>query len=222
MENVIDLTASDKLFLSEKAEENSEQTPQAAEQTETEPLISETEETTHERSSAPTRGSARTIMTVTAICGAAAGVILALNGKADASAVSAAAERISGDFIGIFLRRALSGAAILILEFLLGFFAFGDFISWIFPVLSGMGAGFFLGVVKNPVFLPSEITVLIAVILSGASSALFSRRLLGLAAGNRAFARGMSVSEYSARFALALLAVAAASVYEGIAALNFV
>ena len=219
MENVIDLTNQDKLFLSENNEDNNEQT---SENEQTETLISQTEENTHEHSAAPTKGSARAIMTVTAIFGAAAGVILALNGKADAAAVSAVMERITGDFLNIFVSRMIFGAIMLTAEFLLGFFAFGDFISWVVPVVSGMGAGFFLGVVKNPVFLPSEIVTLIAVILLGANSALFSRRLLGLAAGNRAFSRGMTVFEYLGRFFLALIAVTVAAVYEGIAVVNFV
>lgn len=219
MENVIDLTNQDKLFLSENNEDNNEQ---SGESDETETLISESEENTHERSVAPTKGSARAIMTVTAILGAAAGVILAFNGKADAAAVSAVMERISGDFLNIFVRRMIFGAIMVAAEFLLGFFAFGDFISWVVPVVSGMGAGFFLGVVKNPVFLPSEIVTLIAVIMFGANSALFSRRLLGLAAGNRAFSRGMTVFEYLGRFFIAVVAIAVAAVYEGIAVVNFV
>lgn len=219
MENVIDLTNQDKLFLSENNEDNIEQ---SGENEQTETLTSNAEENTHERSIAPTKGSARAIMTVTAILGISAGVILAFNGKADAEAVSAVMERTTGDFLNIFVSRLIFGAIMLTAEFLLGFFAFGDFISWTVPVVTGLGTGFFLGVLKNPVFLPSEIMTLIAVILFGANSALFSRRLLGLASGNRAFSRGMTVLEFMGKFLIALIAVAVAAVYEGIAVVNFV
>lgn len=174
-----------------------------------------------ERSREQTRGGARVLMTIIALCGAAAGVIAALSGSHGAEITSALGERISGGFGEIFLRRALSGCAILLVEFLLGFFAFGDLLSWILPVFAGMGAGFFVAALQNPVFLPSEITVLATVIFAGADSALFSRKLFGLSTGNRAYLRGMSAADYSARFALMALAMVAAGIYEGIAAVNF-
>lgn len=227
MENVIDLTAADKPFSIETAQITAEQQTVEAEGTQisqisepqSSPQISETQP--RERSSADTRGAARAVMIISAVCGAAAGVLLAVTGKADSEVVSALSGRISGSFAEIFLQRALSGGAILLAEFVLGFFAFGDFASWVFPVLAGMGGGFFIAALQKPVFLPSEIAVLIAVIFAGANSAMFSQKLLGLASGKRSYMRGMSASEYAARFALMFLAVVAAAVYEGIAATTF-
>ena len=72
----------------------------------------------------------------------------------------------------------------------------------------------------NPVFIPSEIALLLAVIFSGARSALFSRKLLGLASGDRAYMRGMTAREYAVKFALMLPIVVAAAVYEGVMAVN--
>lgn len=228
MENVIDLTAADKPFTIETTAEIIAE-PQTVEaegaqisqisEARLSPQFSETHP--RERSTADTRGAAKAVMIISAVCGAAAGVLLAVTGKADSEVVSMLSERISGSFIEIFLQRALSGGAILLLEFILGFFAFGDIVSWIFPVMAGMGGGFFIAALQKPVFLPSELAVLLAVIFAGASSALFSRKLLGLASGNRSYMRGMSAAEYSARFALMLLAVIAAAVYEGIAATTF-
>lgn len=209
MENVIDLTAMDKPFDEQTEEIISEpQDPEAA-------------EPPRERSEVETRGGMRILMTITAVCGAAAGALAAITGKADSRVIAALGERLSGSFGEIFLHRALSGGAILLAEFLLGFFAFGDFISWILPVFAGMGAGFFIAAAQKPVFLPSELAVLFAVIFAGASSAMFSKKLFGLSRGNRASLRGMTASEYSARFALTLLLIIAAAVYEGIAATTF-
>ena len=209
MENVIDLTGQDMPF--------SEGTAEITVETE----AHEAAEAPRERSAEQTRGGIRILMSITAVCGAAAGALAALTGNADSRIIAALSERISGDFGGIFLNRALSGGAILLAEFLLGFFALGDFVSWIFPIFAGLGAGFFIAGLQNPVFLPSEAAALFAAVFAAADSALFSRKLFGLAAGNRAYFRGMSAKEYSARFALLFMVMIAAAAYEGIAAVNF-
>ncbi len=213
MENVIDITNADLPFLKETQTDDTAASDVKEQHTEEAPV--------RDRPKAPTRRKARTVMFITALCGTAAGVILALSGKADAEAVMGVSERISGNFGEIFLHRAISGGAILLLEFIFGFFAFGDYISWIFPMLGGMGAGFFSAALQKPIFLPSEIAVLLAVIFAAANSAVFSQKLLGLASGERSFMRGMSLSEYCARFAVALPIIIAAAIYEGIAATNF-
>lgn len=210
MENVIDLTERDMPF--------SEEITEIAAETE----ANEKTEAPREHFSEQTRGGMRILLSIAALFGAAAGAIAAVTGNADSRAVIGLSARISGNFGEIFLHRALSGGAIVLIEFLLGFFAFGDFISWIFPIFAGLGAGFFIAGVQNPVFLPSEAAVLFAVIFAGADSAIFSRKLFGLASGNRAFFRGMSAKEYSARFAFLFLSIVAAALYEGIAAVNFV
>ena len=221
MENVIDLTAADKPFTVEPALPAAEpQNVGTAEERVIEAQLSEPH--TRERSTAENRASARAVMIISSVCGAAAGVILALTGAADKEALAALSERIYGSFGEIFLRRTISGGAVLLLEFLLGFFAFGDCISWVCPIAAGMGGGFFIAALKTPIFLPSELAVLITITLAGASSALFSQKLLGLASGNRAYLRGMSAAEYSVRFALMLSAIIASAIYEGIVAVNFV
>lgn len=229
MENVIDLTASDKPFGIETAQQPSTepliveaegtQVSQTPEQ-QTSPQLSETRY--REQTVSESRAAAQAVMVISAICGAAAGVLLVLTGAMDKEAAAVLSERISLSFGEIFLHRALSGCAILLAEFLLGFFAFGDFFSWICPVFAGMGGGLFIAALKQPVFLPSELAVLLAVIFAGANSALFSRRLLSLASGTSPHLRGMSAAEYSARFALFLLTIVAAAAYEGIAAVNFI
>lgn len=222
MENVIDLTSSDRPFSIETTAEMTAE-PQTVETVGiqiSEPQLSEPR--ARERSAEESRTSARAVMIISAVCGAAAGVVLALTGAADGEAVSALSERISGSFGEIFLRRAISGGAVLLLEFLLGFFAFGDYISWICPVVAGMGGGFFIAALWEPVFLPSEIVTLLVIIFAGANSAVFSRKLLGLASGRRSYLRGMSSAEYSVRFALMLSAMIAAAIYEGIIAAVFV
>lgn len=212
MENVIDLTNTDKPFLSEAAG-SSESVP--SEQN------VEQQSVPRERHAEGSRASERIVMTITALCGAAAGVILALGGKADSGAVAALSEHISKGFGEIFFYRLISVAAVLFAEFLLGFFAFGDHISWLLPLFVGIGSGFYTAALQKPVFLPSEIAVLLVVIFAGARSALFSRKLLGLASGDRAYMRGMTAREYTAKFALMLPIIAAAAVYEGIAATTF-
>ncbi len=212
MENVIDLTNADKSFLSETAE-SSESVPseQNAEQN--------TESVPRERRAEGSRASERIVMTITALCGAAAGVILVLGGKADSGAAAALSEHLSKSFGEIFFGRLIIGAAVLFVEFLLGFFAFGDHISWLLPLFTGIGSGVYS--IANPVFIPSEIALLLAVIFSGARSALFSRKLLGLASGDRTYMRGMTAREYAIKFALTVPLIAAAAVYEGIAATTF-
>ena len=211
MENVIDLTNADKPFI-----------PETAGSSESEQNIAEQnvgqQSAPRERRAEGSRAPERIVMTITALCGAAAGVILVLGGKADDSAVAALQEHLSGGFGEIFFSRLIVGAAVLFAEFLLGFFAFGDHISWLLPLFVGIGSGLYSA--ANPVFIPSEIALLLAVIFSGARSALFSRKLLGLASGDRAYMRGMTAREYAVKFALMLPIVVAAAVYEGVMAVN--
>ncbi len=208
MENVIDLTNSDKPFLSETAvnSENAQSEQNVGQQ-----IVPRARETS--------RASERIVMTITALCGAAAGVILVLGGTADGGAAAALSERLSGGFGEIFFGRLIVGAAVLFAEFLLGFFAFGDHVSWLLPLFMGIGSGVYSAV--EPVFIPSEIALLLAVVFSGARSALFSRKLLGLASGDRAYMRGMTAREYAVKFALTIPIIAAAALYEGIALTTF-
>lgn len=74
------------------------------------------------------RNGSRILMATVGSCGAAVGAIMVFIGQV-------VPDIQNGDFGGVFIGRLAVGAIMLIVEFLLGFFAFGDWLVWSVPML---------------------------------------------------------------------------------------
>ena len=72
----------------------------------------------------------------------AAGLILGIYIAASAPGtdISGSLLCVSGDFLGLLLRRLFWGAAFLISEYVCGFFALGRLLVWAAPLICGLGA----------------------------------------------------------------------------------
>lgn len=167
---------------------------------------------THVRAPEIRRSGTRILMSLTSICGAAAGVVTALSGTA-----SAAAAQWQGSFGEIFLRDVLIGAAFLAAEFLLGYFAFGDWLVWCMPLCFGMGVGLRYAAIGSYALLPCAAAELCAVSFAAAASAGFSRTLLRLSGGGTVYLERSPRKGYALRFLGYFTVIAAAALYEGIA-----
>lgn len=139
------------------------------------------------------RGGSRIIMAISGICGAAAGAAMMFTGKS--------AEIPLGTFGEIFLGGLITGAIMLAAEFLLGFFAFGDWLVWILPLCCGMGCALRICSAATWIEFIGAALRLVGVIFGAARSADFSQLLFKLSCG------GAVYMEFSPRrsFALSLL-----------------
>lgn len=172
---------------------------------------------THVRAPELRRGGARILMGLTAVCGAVSGAVIALTGTAD----SAAVETISGSLVGtvgeLFLRAMITGGVFLAAEFMLGFFALGDWLVWVLPLCYSMGVSLRVAALGTGVLLPSAAVEICAVAFGAATSASFSQTLLRLSRGGSAYRDRAPIRSYAPAFFGYAVMIAAAAVYEGIA-----
>lgn len=169
----------------------------------------------HARSPELRRGEYVILMSATAVCGAVAGVILALSGKADASALARITQDLSSGFGNIFFQRLLIGAAFLLAEFFLGFFAFGDLFVWMAPMCCAMGLSLRIAASESWILLPSAIITLIGCIMGAATSSGLSRTLMRLSHGGTVHLEDSIHIKYTVSFLGYLAAVIAGAIYEG-------
>lgn len=172
-------------------------------------------EYTHVRSPELRRGELLILMSAAAVCGAVGGVILALSGKADPYAVEQIANDLSKDFGGIFLQRLMIGAAFLLIEYILGFFALGDILVWTAPLCCAMGLSLRIAVTESWVLIPSAVVTIAAVVTGAAVSSGFSRALMKLSRGGTVHLESSPRQRFTLNFLLYLAAVIAAAIYEG-------
>lgn len=169
----------------------------------------------HVRSPELKRGENVILMSATAVCGAVGGVILALSGKADISALAKITQHLSSGFGSIFFQRLLIGAAFLLAEFLIGFFAFGDLFVWAAPLCCAMGLSLRIAATESWILLPSAIVTLIACVLGAATSSGMSRTLIRLSRGGTVHLEDSLHVKYIVSFLGYLAAVLAGAIYEG-------
>lgn len=172
-------------------------------------------EYTHVRSPELKRGEYLILMSASAVCGAVGGVILALSGKADPKALAQISEGLSNGFGNIFFQRLIIGAAFLMAEYLLGFFALGDLFVWAAPLCCAMGLSLRIAATQSWILLPSAFVTLIAVIIGSAASSGLSRTLMRLSRGGTVHLEGSLRLKYTVNFLGYLAAVIAGAIYEG-------
>ncbi len=172
-------------------------------------------EYTHVRSPELKRGEYIILMSASAVCGAIGGVILALSGKADPWAVAKITEGLSSGFGNVFFQRTLIGAAFLLAEYILGFFALGDLFVWAAPLCCAMGLSLRITAAQSWILIPSAVVTLIACVTGAATSSGFSRALMRLSRGGTVHLGNSPRQKYTINFLGYLAAVIAGAIYEG-------
>lgn len=147
------------------------------------PIAEQAQESAH---SAP-RVERRTSVALwlAAVCGVAGGIIAAgAGGSADTLLCSG-----GGSFLALFLDRLLYCGAFLLAEYLLGFFALGEWVAWLVPLLCGLGAGYsavgLLGIKGGGLLLVPAALSLVCVVFGAAKAERFSAQLLRVVSGSR-------------------------------------
>ena len=163
----------------------------------------------HVRSPELRRNGTKLAMAAAALIGAAAGVRVVFGDVPELTV-----NGISGAFGEIFLRQTLHGALFLAVEFVLGFFAFGDLAVWAVPFLYGAGTA--LRTAVSVRLLPGALVCLIGVILGAAYSADMSLLLLKLTRGGTVYMDTHPRRSYALSFAGCLAAAALGAMITGL------
>lgn len=170
-----------------------------------------------ERSASPriTTNSSLTLW-LAAVCGLTAGLVSAEGAEAGGNVLLCT----EGSFLSLFLSRLAYGGVFLLIEYLLGFFALGEWAVWAVPLLCGLGTGWSAaGAVGQagtlPLVIPAAATLL-AVIAGARHSGAFSAQLLRVVSGSRTgiVLTADAAGSYTLRFVGCLAAVAAAALFE--------
>lgn len=177
-----------------------------------EPLITESDKPyQHVRAPEIQRGGSRIIMAVSGAIGAAAGAVMMFTGNG--------AEITFGEFGEVFLGRLTVGAVMLALEFILGFFAFGDWLVWSVPLCCGMSCALRLCSAGNWAMLIGAAFTLLGIIFSAARSADFSQLLFKLSRGGAVYMESSPRKSYAVSFLGYAAAIVAGALAEGISVL---
>lgn len=187
-------------------------------------IIEKSEQTSadkpHVRSPLLRRHSTKITMSVAAVIGVAAGARLILAGDLFAeNAANAVAQTLVGSFGEIFLRQAVLGTVFLCVEFLLGFFAFGDILVWTVPFLSTVGTVLRLFSAGSPKILPGTLICLVAVVAGAAYSADMSELLMRLSRGGTVYMETRPKRTYALHFFGCLAGVVFGAILVGALAL---
>ncbi len=154
----------------------------------------------------------------------AAGLILGIYIAASAPGadISGSLLCVSGDFLGLLLRRLFWGAAFLISEYVCGFFALGRLLVWAAPLICGLGtgaalAGAFTIAGMNALRLaPGCAGCAAAVIFAAGTSSGMSSQLLRLVSSdkNSIVSTSPAAGEYTLRFLVYLAILSACAIAE--------
>lgn len=147
----------------------------------------------HVRAPEIRRGGSRILMAAAGVCGAAAGAAMVFIGQVVPTIQN-------GDFGEVFFGRLAVGAIMLAAEFLLGFFALGDWLVWSVPMLCGMACGLRLCADGNWAGFIGAAFTLIGVIFAAARSADFSQLLLKLSRGGTVYMESSPRRSYATSF----------------------
>ena len=154
----------------------------------------------------------------------AAGLILGIYIAASAPGadISGSLLCVSGDFLGLLLRRLFWGAALLISEYVCGFFALGRLLVWAAPLICGLGTGAALAgafTIEGMTALrlaPGCAGCAAAVIFAAGTSSGMSSQLLRLVSSdkNSIVSTSPAAGEYTLRFLVYLAILSACAIAE--------
>lgn len=152
------------------------------------------------------------VMAIAAVCGVAGGIAVSLNGGFSEEV----SNTLKLPFGEIFLMRLGFGAALLAVEFILGFFAFGDLLVWAVPLIAGLGLALRVAITRMWVLLPSSAVLLGVAAFGAAVSAGFSGTLMSLSRGGTIHLGNSPRRVFVLNFLGYFAAAAACALYEGI------
>lgn len=156
------------------------------------------------------------VLWLAAVCGISGGMVAAQS----AGALEGVLFTSEGSFLALFLSRLLYGAAFLLVEYLLGFFALGEWLVWLAPLCCGLGTGISaaagFGRKGALLLIPSAAITLFAVVLGARCSGDFSAQLFRVVSGSRTgiVLTSEAARGYTLRFFGCLAAVGAAALIE--------
>ena len=156
------------------------------------------------------------VLWLAAVCGVSGGLVSAQS----VGALEGVLFTSEGSFLALFLSRLLYGAAFLLAEYLLGFFALGEWLVWLAPLCCGLGTGLSaaagFGRKGALLLIPSAAITLLAVIFGARCSGEFSAQLLRVVSGSRTgiVLTSEATRGYTLRFFGCLAAVGAAALIE--------
>lgn len=160
------------------------------------------------------------LMGLAAVCGAACGGAMAFGGT-DLSGVSAALPmQTEGSFLMLFLGRLIYGGVFLLAEYILGYFALGEWLVWAVPLCCGMGSALTMASAGTDysalLLLPSASITLALTVFGANTSGELSSLLLRLASGKSSSVvmTNSAAKDYTLRFMAYLAVLAAAGIYE--------
>lgn len=161
------------------------------------------------------------LMGLASVCGAVCGGVMIFGG-ADFSALSGALTFGDGSsFLSFFLCRFIYGGAFLLAEYILGYFALGEWLVWAVPLCCGMGTALTLASgaqgASGWLLLPSAAITAVLAAFGANTSGDMSALLLRIASGKReSFVMSESaVREYTLHFLGYLIILALAGLIDG-------
>lgn len=168
----------------------------------------------HIRSPELKLGGTKLLMTAAAVCGLIAGAAAVIGGQADCGLIINSTK--TTEFGEAFLRRCLTGGGILLGEYIMGYFAAGDWLVWILPLLLGMGVGLWFAAAGSWLLLPGAAAVMIAAVYGASESSEFSLNLRRLTHCGTVYQDSSPSVSYALHFASCAAAVLASALYEGL------
>lgn len=154
------------------------------------------------------------VLWLSAICGIAAGMV-----SGNAVGTDSLLMNTDGSFLLLFLCRLLYTGIFLLAEYVMGYFALGEWLVWLVPLCCGMGTGVFAAAAiteGKAKLLPAALVSLAAVVGGARRSGEFSAQLLRVVSGSRTgiVLTEAAAKDYTMRFFGCIAAAAAAALYE--------
>ncbi len=171
--------------------------------------------------SAPVRSpNSRLLLCIAAaVAGVVGGAVIAAAYPIEGAELAETVADTTGGFWGILLNRVFQSGAFLIAAYLLGFFAAGGFLSWIIPLVCGLGtglsaAGLFMSDGRLWLLLPLAVCCVVVVAASYASGEFSSLIMRLVSSKGEVISSGSSAERYTLRFGVYLMIVLAMAIAE--------
>lgn len=161
------------------------------------------------------------LMGLASVCGAVCGAVVIFGGADLYASAQAFAPKAEASFLNFFLSRFIYGGIFLLAEYILGYFALGEWVVWTVPLCCGMGTALKLAASAEGaagwLLLPSAALTAALAAFGADASGDMSALLLRIAAGKGgSFVTSESaVKSYSVRFLGYMVILALAGLYDG-------
>lgn len=157
------------------------------------------------------------LMGLASVCGAVCGAVMIFGG----AELPTLAPKTDGSFLSFFLCRFIYGGIFLLAEYILGYFALGEWLVWIVPLCCGMGTALNLAASAQGAagwwLLPSAAATAALAAFGADASGDMSALLLKIASGRGGsfVTSGSSVKDHTIRFLGYAVLLALSGLYDG-------